>query len=63
MTSSDMATDTAQEGPFVSERLKIELGEEQSLSAAEEGWELVSNGTVMAEDMEDWENINEWESK
>jgi hypothetical protein len=62
VTSSDLATDTEQEGPFVSERLKIDQGEEQSLSTTEEGWELVSNGTVMAEDMEDWENINEWES-
>jgi hypothetical protein len=62
VTSSDVATDTEQEGPFVSERLKIVLGGEQSPSTVEEGWELVSNGTVMAEDMEDWENINEWES-
>src|ERR1700685_985698 len=62
VTSSDIATDIKQDVPFVSERLKIDLGEEQSLSTGDEGWELVSNGTVMAEDMKDWENINEWEA-
>jgi len=59
VSSSDQTTDTEHEWPFI---LKTVLAERQILASVEEGWELVSNGMVTAEDIEDWENINEWES-
>jgi hypothetical protein len=61
VTSSDMTTDAEPEGHSLTEMLKMDLAEEQSM-VAEDEWELVSNGTVMVEDIEEWENINEWES-